>query len=243
LEDEDHVALAGSKLAFIEMYKFLTGKDPQYTTIQCGPNPVVLDGKSVTFGDNEPRAGSTLDFFEVGKLASSPWGRGTPDLTTTADADGHFRVELKRNVQYEVRVTGSDGTLLGYGYPIPLQRSNYLGRFLTESTNPTVADSTTKRVVRSPNHVGLVARYVAGALRPDWNNSLKIDGEEVLNAENAPRNASRVGLFIYDANQNGQSDLGSVFTTSFIGATDVFLDASTPRWMESRGPTRRAEAS
>jgi len=232
LQDEDHVALAGSKLAFIEMYKFLTGKDPQYTTIQCGQNPVVLDGKSVTFGDNEPRAGSTLDFFEVAKLASSPWERGQPALTTTADADGHFRVELKRNVQYEVRITGSDGTLLGYGYPTPLQRSNYLGRFLTESTNPTVADSTTKRVVRSPNHVGLVARYVAGALRPDWGNSLKIDGEEVLNADNAPRNASRVGLFIYDANENSQSDLGSVFTTSFIGATDVFLDASTPRWME-----------
>ena len=53
--------------------------------------------------------------------------------------------------------------------------------------NAAIAGASTNRVVRSANHVGLVARYVAGALRKDWGNSLKIDGKEVLTAENAPR--------------------------------------------------------
>jgi pimeloyl-ACP methyl ester carboxylesterase len=236
LINEDHVAVAGSKEAFIAVYNYLFDKEPQYTTIQCGQNPVILDGKVVTFGDNEPRAGATMDLFELDKL-TAPWERGAPDKTITADATGHFRAELKRNVLYEIRVTGSDGELLGYGYPGPFVRSNYLTRFLTPSLNPLIADSSTNRVVRGPNHVGLVSRYVAGALRKDWGNSLKIDGQEVLTAENAPRRemggqSSVIGSFMYDANENGQSDLGAVFgPASFLVGTDVFMDAKTPRWM------------
>ena len=237
LEHEDHVAVAGSKAAFVAVYEYLFDKPPQYTTIQCGQNPVVLDGKVVTFGDNEPRAGATMDFFDVAKL-TAPWERGTPYKTITADSAGHFHVELERNVHYEIRVTGSDGELLGYGYPGPFVRSNYLTRFLTPSLNPLIADSSTNRVVRGPNHVGLVARYVAGALRKDWGNSLKIDGQEVLTTENAPLReqagqSSVIGSFMYDANENSQSDLGAVFgPASFLVGTDVFMDAKTPRFMQ-----------
>jgi len=85
--------------------------------------------------------------------------------------------------------------------------------------------------------VGLVARYVAGALRKDWGNSLRIDGQEVLTAVNAPRReqpneSSVIGSFMYDANQNEKSDLGAVFgPSSFLVGTDVFMDARAPRWM------------
>ena len=229
--NEDHVAIAGSRLSFIEVYKYLMGKEPQYTTIQCGPEMITVDGKVVTFGDNVPRANSTVDVFEIDALAK-PRERGTPVMTINADALGHINAKLKRNVYYEFRVRDADGTHLGYGYPPPFRRSNYLLRLLTPSTNPTVAGQTTDKVVRGPNHAGLVFRYMAGALRPDWGNSLKIDGVEVLSAENAPRNASRVGLFMYDADQNGQTSLGLVFALSFVGATDVYVDTSTPRWMK-----------
>jgi pimeloyl-ACP methyl ester carboxylesterase len=237
LENEDHVAVAGSKEAFIAVYEYLFEEQPQYTTIQCGQNPIVLDGKVVTFGDNEPRVGAAVDFFEIAKLAA-PWERGAPHKTVTADADGHFHIELERNVHYEVRITGADGELLGYGYPGPFVRSNYLTRFLTPSLNPLIADSSTNLVVRGPNHVGLVARYVAGALRKDWGNSLKIDGQELLTEVNAPRReqpgeSSVIGSFMYDANQNGQSELGAVFgPASFLVGTDVFMDAKAPRWMQ-----------
>jgi hypothetical protein len=237
LQNEDHVAVAGSKEAFSAVYEYLFDEKPRHTTIQCGQNPIVLDGKVVTFGDNEPRAGATVDFFEIAKL-TAPWERGAPHKTVTADADGHFHVEVARNVHYEVRVTGADGELLGYGYPGPFLRSNYLTRFLTPSLNPLIADSSTNRVVRSPNHVGLVARYVAGALRRDWGNSLKIDGQELLTEVNAPRReqpgeSSVIGAFMYDANENGQSELGAVFgPASFLVGTDVFLDAKAPRWMQ-----------
>jgi hypothetical protein len=185
----------------------------------------------VTFGDNVPRAGSIIDVFEV-DAQESPRERGEPAMTITADENGHFHAELRRGVRYEFRVTDADGTLLGYGYQAPFVRSNYLTRFLSASDNMLVRGSSTDRVVRSPNHAGIVARYVAGAFRPDWGNSLKVDGEEVLNDTNAPRNGSIVGLFLYDANENGESDLGAVFSGSFLMGTDVFVDASEPRWIE-----------
>jgi pimeloyl-ACP methyl ester carboxylesterase len=232
LVDEDHVALSGSKLGFSAMYKYLVGKDPKYTDVQCGDETIVLDGKSVTFGDNEPVAGSSIDVFDVDEL-DDPRERGNPELTITTDDAGHFHTELKRGVRYEFRVNAADGSLLGYGYHAAFKRSDYLMRFLSASTNPVVAGASTDVVVRNPNHAGVVGRYVAGAFRKDWGNSLKFDGVEVLTDDNAPRSASVVGLFMYDANENGKSDLGAVLPNgSFLLGTDVFLDASEPRWID-----------
>jgi hypothetical protein len=40
------------------------------------------------------------------------------------------------------------------------------------------------------------------------------------------------GLFMYDANQNKASDLGVVYNLSFLWHTDVYVDATTPRWID-----------
>jgi len=37
--EEDHFAVAASRDAFIETWKFLYGEEPEYTTIQCGQDP------------------------------------------------------------------------------------------------------------------------------------------------------------------------------------------------------------
>ena len=155
LEREDHVAVAGSKNAFVAMWRYLYGEDPEYTTIQCGQDPVVLDGKAVTLGDNVIRANATIDVFEVDQL-DHPWERGTPTTTIQADADGHFRVELRRGVRYEFRQWDADGTLLGYVYYAPFKRSNYLLRLLSESQNPIVRSAVEPsglRASRAPKRV------------------------------------------------------------------------------------------
>ncbi len=87
----------------------------------------------------------------------------------------------------------------------------------------------------------MVARWSGGAFRQDLGASLKVNGsEEVLTTDNAGTkalaNSSRtggvVGLFLEDANKNGQSDLGLVYSTSFIAFSDVFMDAKTPNLIE-----------
>jgi pimeloyl-ACP methyl ester carboxylesterase len=231
LEQEDHVALSGSKAAFSAMYEYLMGEAPAHTRVLCGQDPVVLDGKSVTFGDNEPVANGTIEAFAIDQL-DSPRERGEPDVVITTDAEGHFRAELARGVRYEFRVLAADGRVLGYGYQAPFKRSNYLSRFLTSSMNPLVAAASLDRVTRSPAYSGLIGRYVAGAFRKDWGNSLVLDGVEILDDVNAPRAPSVVGLFMFDANANGLSDRGAVFSGSFLLGSDVFIDASEPRWVD-----------
>jgi pimeloyl-ACP methyl ester carboxylesterase len=231
LEMEDHVAVAGSKKAFIEMWKFLYGEEPQYTTVQCGQDPVVLDGKAVTLGDNIIRANAKIEVFEVDRV-EEPWVRGKPYKTIQADENGHFHAELRRGIRYELRQWDADGTLLGYVYYAPFKRSNYLARLLSESQNALVKSATTDAIVRAPGHSVWVARYLGGVLRADWGNSLKIDGAEVLTSDNAGKSSNVTGLFMFDANENKKSDLGKVYNVSFLWGTDVYIDSSKPRWLD-----------
>jgi len=230
LDEEDHFANAASVNAFIETWEYLYGEAPQYTTIQCGEDPVTVEGIAETFGDNVPVANSTMEIYELG---DSPRERGEPVITLTADAEGRIGpIQLKRNVPYEFKAFDTAGRLVGYVYFAPFKRSNRLARFLKPSDKWWISLFTTARIVRRPNQVAVIGRYLGGAFRADLDNSLKIDGNETLTDENAGRSDSVVGLFMYDGNTNGESELGSLFTAPFIVGTDVFMDASTPAWIE-----------
>jgi hypothetical protein len=47
-------------------------------------------------------------------------------------------------------------------------------------------------------------------------------------------NGGVVGFFMYDANTNQQTDLGLVASAPFLSFTDVYMDASEPRFIEVR---------
>ncbi len=230
LEEEDHFANAASVNAFIATWEYLYGEEPRYTTIQCGEDPVTVEGIAETFGDNVPVANSTMEVYELG---DSPRERGEPAMTLRTDAQGRIGpVELKRNVPYEFKAFDTAGNLIGYVYFAPFKRSNRLARFLKPSDNFIISLLSTAHIVRRPNHAAVIARYLGGAFRADLGNSLEIDGKEILTDENAGRSDSVVGLFMYDGNTNGESELGSLFTAPFIVGTDVFMDASTPKWIK-----------
>jgi hypothetical protein len=207
--------------------------------VQCGDESVTIEGVAETFADNVPITG-TLQIREVGDVARAG---DPPAATLTPDAMGHFGpVQLKRNVEYEFKGFNADGILLGYQYFTPFKRSNRLVRLLSPSGNPLVAASSTDHIVRGPNHVAPVARWAGGAFRQDLGDSLQIDGVEVLTDGNAGTTAFSlpglsggvVGFFMYDANENGQTDLDVDFSAPFILGTDVFMDASTPRFVEMK---------
>ncbi|MCP4602508.1 MAG: hypothetical protein GY847_18660 [Proteobacteria bacterium] len=230
LKDDDHFTLAASLDAFIEIYKYLIGKEPQYTKIQCGEDPVTLEAVAETFGDNEPVAGGKFEVYELGE---SPNERGTPIITLTTDANGHIApFELKRLTSYEFKGFDAEGNLLGYLYFAPFKRTNRLLRFLTPSNDPVVTALTTDRVTTSPDHSSVVGRSLKGAFRHDMGQSLKVNGSDVLTDDNAGRANMSVGLFMFDDKIDGASDLGVVFEAPFVFGTDVYMDASAPAWIE-----------
>jgi pimeloyl-ACP methyl ester carboxylesterase len=229
-EEADHFAVAASKEAFVAIWNYLYGEDPKYTTIQCGADPVTLEGIAESFADNTPVQGGQLAIYEVGK---TPRENGDPIMTLTGDEKGHVGpIQLKRGVQYEFKALDAQGKTLGWVYFSPFKRSNRLARFLSPSSNPLVVGMTSGKVKIGPGNTAMVMRYYGGAFRPDLMNSLKVDGNEVLSADNSPRNSPTVGLFMSDQNDNQMSDLGSIFSAPFIVGTDVYIDATKPAWVE-----------
>jgi hypothetical protein len=103
-----------------------------------------------------------------------------------------------------------------------------------------VATSSTDHVVRDANHSAIVVRWLGGGFRKDLGASLKVNGMEVLTEDNAGKVALStaslgggiVGFFMYDANKNSMTDLGLVYSTSFISFTDVFMDATKPKFID-----------
>jgi hypothetical protein len=242
--NQDHFACAASTDTFIQLYRYLNGKDPKYTTVQCGDDPVNIVGIAETFADNTPVMGK----IEV-RQVTTPRAAGAPEQVIMGDATGHFGpVPLKRGAYYEFAGYDANGKLLGYQYFSPFLRSNYLLRFLTAASGSdgspvgaAVASQSSDHFVRSANFINLVGLWAGGAFRQDLGASLKIEGNEVLTSDNtgtaafmkAPGlNGGAVGLFMYDANKNGKSDLGLVTSGPFLSFTDVFVDAKTPKFVE-----------
>jgi hypothetical protein len=241
---QDHFAVAASKGSFIQVYKYLTGKEPQYTDVQCGDDPVTIEGLSETFADNTPALGK----IELRKV-TTPRADGPPDLTITPDAAGHFLLTtgVSRNVAYEFAGYDSMNNLIGYQYFTPFKRSNRLLRLLSPASmadgsgvGGPIASMTTSKANRSANSTTVIVRWAGGAFRQDLGATLTVDGNNVLTSDNSGANAFMtsnlgggvVGLFLEDKNNNGKSDLGLVDSAPFIAFTDVFIDAKTPAFVQ-----------
>ncbi|MGO9839229.1 MAG: esterase/lipase family protein [Polyangiaceae bacterium] len=239
---QDHFAVAASKGSFIQVYKYLNGKDPQYTDIQCGDDPVTVEGLSETFADNVPVLGK-IEVREV----TTPRADGPPEQTIMPDSAGHFLAMLKRNVFYEFAGYNTAGTLIGYQYFTPFKRSNRLMSFLSPASSTdgtsvggTIASLTTNKATRSPNSVTLVTRWAGGAFRQDLGATLLVNGSNVLTTDNSGTaafsnsslNGGVVGLFMEDKNMNMMSDLGLVDSAPFIAFTDVYMSAATPNFVQ-----------
>ena len=232
LETQDHFAAAASTDTFVAIHSYLRGEEPKYREVQCGEPMVTLEGISESFADNIPAAGT----LELQVLGDSPRDRAAPSATITIGADGAVQpFQVQRLVAYEFRALDAAGVQVGHQYFAPFKRSNRLLRFLSPSKG--LARIVTDAVVKDDRHVAMVARYVGGAFRKDLGDSLTADGVEILNDAIAVAATSTVGLFLFDANLNGQTEGGALTayaSTPFVKGSDVFLAATTPRFIEMK---------
>jgi pimeloyl-ACP methyl ester carboxylesterase len=231
-DKQDHFAVAASTETFVAIYNYLRGEDPKYKEIQCGEPDVTLEGLSESFADNVPAAG-TLELYELG---SAPRDRLTKAASVTVGDDGYIPpLSVKRLTAYEFRALDVSGKIIGHQYFAPFKRSHRLLRFLSPSKG--LARIVTDAIVSDDRHTAVAVRYAAGAFRKDLGDSLTIDGVEVLNDAIAVAATSTVGLFLFDANLNGQTDgaaLSAYASTPFVKGSDVFMQATTPAFIEMK---------
>jgi pimeloyl-ACP methyl ester carboxylesterase len=246
----DHSAVASSTESFVEMYKFLNaGQAPTFSEVQCG-TPILLEGKARTFADNQPLPGSRVDVFE---LPDDPRERGAPVQSFTLDQSASFGpFEAKPGVAYEFELTPPPGDAVrkpSHSYLPPFLRSDRLLRFNFQ-TQDRVAGATSMRINRHASMAVLIPRNRRYAFLAE-RDTLTVDGREVLTRTNTltaspnttpvVRSSVIAAIYLYDQSLTpgyGPGDMQStgapIVTGAFTSSADLFLQATTPRFIEVR---------
>ena len=226
---QSHVQVATAPETFAQFYEFFTGRAPRTTKVLPQPGLLKLSGRASLFPSNAGAAGDRLEIWEVDGRTGARRGRHAA-ATFAIGADGAwgpFKAHRGRN--YEFAIVHAAGSTHHF-YFQPFVRSDHLVRLLT-STPGTGIDLLREK---GPNHTSLtVTRY-----KELWgdqgagSDTLSIDGQQILNAANAPRSKRVNAVFAFDAHSDQVTDLTAplpaLFGLPFITGMDVYIPATTP---------------
>ncbi|MEM4977605.1 MAG: hypothetical protein QXZ58_01025 [Candidatus Nezhaarchaeales archaeon] len=237
LAHQTHVEVATSAEAFVEMYKFFTGREPSTKDIiPEAKDKITLAGRVVYFPWNTGVEGATLEIWEVDGRTGMRL-RKTPEVVYNIGKDGAWGpFEAKKGAYYEFAVVynGPLGLEVIHYYREPFIRSDHLIRIPVS-----IPGGIAYLGNRSADHVGmLVLRY-----KEFWgdqgenNDILEINGVNVVNSATCPviKGAYRtgvVGIWIYDKDCDKKSDLTKpisiYYVQPFQSGVDLFIPAADP---------------
>ena len=225
----DHFAVCSSREAFREMYTFLNDEAPKYETVQCG-DPVVIEGRAVSFGDNERMTGGKIEVYALG---AEPRTRVEPLTTLEVREDGGVGPwTVQRGVAYEFKLLtrNGDGRATRYAYFRPWMRSDRLLRFTFESRNPSSL-ATSSMANLSDHTAALWVRRRQGAFL-HGRDKLLVNGYDAINEEDAKLRASILGLYVLDQDGDQRSSGGAILRETFVSGTDVYLPTDQPAFID-----------
>jgi pimeloyl-ACP methyl ester carboxylesterase len=227
--DQEHIEVATSAEAFVEMFQFLHDRPPFTTDIRPQILPSVA-GRVTAFPENMGLDGATLEVWRVRGATGERIGR-RPRAVYEIGPDGDFGPFRVVNGQYfEFAVSREeDDVSVRYFYE-PFVRSDHLVRL-------NVALDLADFIDASPDHTAVTALR----FKEFWgdrgidNDVLSFDGVDVINPVTAPSGAVGVAssaFFVFDDDSDGLSDLESVPFPfpflAFLTATDLFLPSDPP---------------
>jgi pimeloyl-ACP methyl ester carboxylesterase len=227
--DQSHVQVATSAETFAQIYRFFTGHEPETTDVVPQRGRIRLSGEANVFPQNQGADGFTLQIFEIdGRTGRREHGR--PDATFAIGADGAWGpFKAHAGEHYEFALTRTNGSV-HHLYFQPFLRSNHLVRLLTSRPGEGLD------LLREPSDTSAgfgVIRY-----KEMWgdqganNDTLEIDGVNILNPATAPRTKRVNAMFVGDDNLDGVTDLSAPvqpwFSLPFISAVDLVVPATIP---------------
>ncbi len=225
-DDQTHTQVVTSPETFEEMYTFFTGEAPRTTAIRPeADGGAALSGRAVLFPQNVGVDGATLEIYEVD--ARGERQSAEPVETFPLRGSGQWGpFEGKGDQRYEFAIV-RDGAAVHHLYTEPFLRDDRWIRLLTSEPNAGIG----ALVVTGPEQSGLVVqRYKEWwGDQGDGSDVLEVNGENVLNAANAPIDKRAIGLFLFDEENDGATDLSAPIPAlaglPFITAADVFIPA------------------
>jgi pimeloyl-ACP methyl ester carboxylesterase len=227
--DQAHVQVATSAETFAQFYEFFTGRQPRTTDVVAEPGRIRLSGEANVFPQNQGADGFTLRIYEIDAHTGERDSR-RPRATFEIGPDGAWGpFKAHAGKRYEFALTRTDGSV-HHLYFEPFLRSDHLVRLLTSRPGEGLD------LLRQPSDTSAslgVIRY-----KEMWgdqganNDTLEINGVNVLNPATAPRTKRVNAMFAFDNNLDGITDLSAPvqpwFSLPFISAVDLVVPAAIP---------------
>lgn len=227
LPGQYHVQSATSAEAFAAMFEFFTGNAPVTTDIVPEPpGQVRLAGRAVFFPANQGVGEATLQIWEVDG-ATGFRTKNKPEATYGISGNGYYDgtwgpFKAQGAKQYEF-VLLREGFRPHHFYFQPFTRSN---NFIRLNTSP--PGGIGEYMDQSDNHSNIVITRQNELRNEDI---LKINNDNVVAALD-PITKAIIGLFVYDKNADGESDLTqpcSYYNTiTFMSGVDLYMPAFGP---------------
>ncbi|MCM3887555.1 lipase [Frankia sp. R82] len=223
---DDRAELLTSAGTFKQMYRFLTGQAPFTTEVTAQSGPIELAGRAVLYPANTGAGPARLELYRVDPLTGRRLPQGLVGFVNLPP-DGTFGpLRADGTASYEFAVI-RPGEPVHHFYYEPFRRSDRLIRLLTSRPAEEIGGGMTV----SPKQTDLVVirgqewRGDQGAA----SDQLAVDGQNVLNAANAPRSKLTLRVFLFDQGADGRTDLAAplpnYFTVGFVTGADLFLPA------------------
>jgi Lipase C-terminal domain/Alpha/beta hydrolase family len=224
--NQTHTQVVTSPQTFEEIYRFFNDEAPETTRI-TPQRRVELSGRAVLFPQNAGVDGGELEIYEV-DADSGERVADAPDETFPLEGDGEWGpFEADGRKRYEFAIV-RPGAATHHLYFEPFIRSDSWVRLLTSPVEGGIGGLLNV----SDDHSGMVlVRYKEWwGDQGDRNDVLEVNGEDILNATNTPIDKRAIGIFAFDEETDGATDLSAPMANfaglPFITGVDLFIPAS-----------------
>jgi pimeloyl-ACP methyl ester carboxylesterase len=227
----DHYQVATSAATFAAMYTFFNNAAP--TTDNIVPQTSIsISGKVLTLGENQARANSTIAIYETDPNSGERLS-DTPNYLLNSDANGKWGpINVTPNATYEFHTqTGISNDRTVIYYREGFKHSNPLVYLRTLPAPGSLAGILLNALPSNDDNQSIVASFTASQATLNGRDQLSANGYDLATPQYAPASETAIAYFLYDNNQNGQSD-GNIPATfalvPFLTGADLFF-ATEPR--------------
>ncbi len=231
LNGTDHYQVATCEQTFIELYKFFNNGTVPSRSIITSENEISVSGKALTLGENAPLPGASIKIFEVNPDDGSRL-HSSADYSLTADNKGLWgpqRIKTSTRYEFEVNPNTSGARVIHY-YREGFTHNNPLVYLRTIPTSG-LAGSLLAGLSNDDNQ-SVLAVFTASQATVAGRDSLSVDNIVVSTTAITPAANTVIAMFLYDGNNNQQSDftVPGLFglLNSFLTARDVYFQTATP---------------
>lgn len=230
---KDHYQIATSAETFAEMYKFFNnGQAPTTTAITPQSSEITLSGKALTLGENAAHNGASIKIYELNPATGERLS-STPNFTLTSDVNGKWGPQtVKANTTYEFEiVSGKANDRVIHYYREGFTHNNPLVYLRTIPPASSLAGQLLAGLPKNDNQT-VLAIFTANQATVAGRDSLSADNVVLSTQDITPAANTVIAMFLYDDNDNQQTDLTEPFLFSFLSqfltGRDVYFQTNTP---------------